>query len=314
LDQLKNPGDFVSGSFIGLPYMVGRDHEGRIQAFHNTCRHHAARILPEGTASAKSLVCPYHGWTYSLDGKLIGAPRMKGARDFSPECFSLVPIRTEIWGPWVWICFDANTAPLSSSLTELEARLPGASLERLHFHSRRTYKIACNWKVYVDNYLDGGYHVPVLHGGLTSQLDLSSYHTEIFDRFSIQSCKGRPSSTQRIGDSALYAWLYPGFMINRYGPVMDTNWVIPLSHDQTLTVFDFYFEDITSESARKFIAQSLESSEKVQQEDIWISESVQGGLSGPAYDRGRYAPEVEQAEHHFHRVLARDLAAAVNTP
>jgi choline monooxygenase len=311
--QIAKAGDFVAGEFAGLSYIVGRDQEGLVRAFHNTCRHHAARILPVGeVCGAKQFVCPYHGWTYRLDGKLAAAPRMNGARNFSLDCHSLVSIRCETWGPWVWICFDEGAAPLFGTVGELEKRLPGESLLGMHFHSRRTYEIRCNWKVYVDNYLDGGYHVPVLHRGLSSQLDMSSYRTEIFDRMSIQSCEGRSGASERIGNAAVYAWLYPGFMINRYGPVLDTNWVIPISHDRTLTVFDFYFEDISSKAAKQFITASLESSEKVQQEDLWISECVQKGLGGPAYDRGRYAPEVEQAEHHFHRMLARDLAVGAS--
>lgn len=304
LAQLAKPGDYVAGELLGLPYVVLRDPGGKLAAFYNTCRHHAARILSGDSAACgpvRELTCPYHGWTYGLDGSLKAAPRMEGSQDFDRARFGLAPISVEAWGPFAWIHFDPNPEPLKRQLAGLEERLQATGIERLQFHSRRAYELECNWKVYVDNYLDGGYHVPVLHRGLAAQLNLGSYRTETFDRFSIQSCRGK---NERIGDGALYAWIYPGFMINRYGPAMDTNWVIPLSPTRTLTVFDFYFED---PGAAEFIAKSLESSEKVQAEDVAISESVQKGLASGAYETGRYAPALEQGELHFHRLLAREL-------
>ena len=177
--------------------------------------------------------------------------------------------------------------------------------EKLKFHSRRSYEIRCNWKVYVDNYLDGGYHIGMLHKQLTGQLNLGDYRIEVDNGLSIQSGKGKQSD--RIGDVALYIWLYPNFMINRYGPAMDTNWVIPLAADRCLTVFDFYFAEPEGDHAETFIQESLKMSEQIQDEDIRISESVQRGLEFGAYDVGRYAPRMEHAMHAFHRQLALDV-------
>lgn len=299
LDQVRSPGDYFTGELVGEPFVVARDEEGQLRAFYNVCRHHAA-VVAQGQGCTELFVCPYHGWAYRLDGRLRRAPRLGGVKGFDREKFGLVPIPVATWGPFVFIHLGPDPEPLD--LSELGRYLP--DLDRLTFVTRRTYEIGCNWKVYVDNYLDGGYHVEYLHGDLGAQLDLGGYRTEIHERFSVQLCSAGEGATDRIGGGAVYAWLYPNFMLNRYGPILDTNWVIPLGVDRCFTVFDYFFENPDDTN---FIEKSLADSHQVQQEDIDICESVQKGLSSSAYDVGRYAPTVEMGELHFHRLLAGAL-------
>ncbi len=313
-DQLLNPGDFVAGRVANEPYVVVRGEDGTLRAFYNVCRHHAAQVMI-GEGCTDSLVCPYHGWTYALDGKLTSAPELGGVRDFDRDCFGLTPMRVAEWGPFVFICMADEPESLADELTVLSTRLDDMNMHGLHFVERRSYTLKCNWKVYVDNYLDGGYHVASLHKGLASQLDLSSYRTEIFDRYSIQSGAGAGVGNdgvdgdfaERIGDRVLYAWLYPNVMINRYGPMMDTNWVLPRGHDVTEVVFDYYFIQALGGDP-EFVKKSLGASDVVQQEDIDICESVQTGLESSSYNKGRYSVKREMGEHHFHRLLAADIA------
>lgn len=302
--HVAKPGEYFSGRFMEKTYIVVRDADGELRAFHNVCRHHAAE-LAHGRGCLKKLICPYHGWSYSLDGELLNAPRTQGIECFDAADFGLRAIPVKAVGPFLWLDFGGGGAGPEDRFADVWKRLEASGWDKLKFHTRRSYEMRCNWKVYVDNYLDGGYHVAILHKQLTGQLKLSDYRTEVAGEYSIQSCSGKEN--ERIGSGAFYAWLYPNFMINRYGPVMDTNWVIPLSEDRCLTVFDFFFEETEGEKAEKFIAQSLSMSERVQQEDIQISESVQRGLESGAYTVGRYAPQVEHAMHAFHRRLARDL-------
>jgi len=310
-DQVARPGDYFAGCLLDDPYLVLRDDAGTLRAFHNVCRHHAAEICT-GAGSASELGCPYHGWTYRLDGTLMRAPRLGKSEVFERDAFGLKPIHVEAWGPLVFIHLGDDPPSLASQLGELIQRLDATGTRELRFAARRSYDIRCNWKVYVDNYLDGGYHVSVLHKALAGQLDLDTYTTELFGRVSIQSCgtpEVAPEDTggdfaERLGDEALYAFVYPNFMINRYGPILDTNWVVPLGHDSTRVIFDFYFRDTED---RDFIERSVAASHRVQEEDVAISESVQRGLGSPAYVRGIYAPKVEMAAYHFHRLLAADL-------
>jgi phenylpropionate dioxygenase-like ring-hydroxylating dioxygenase large terminal subunit len=314
MDQVRERSDYFTGCLLGEPYLVLRDAQGTLRGFHNVCRHHAAQVCA-GEGKLEELECPYHGWTYALDGTLTRAPRLGKSEIFEREKFSLRPVAVEAWGPFVFLHLGEHPSSLRAQLGDLEARLERMRWRDLRFAARRTYEMQCNWKVYVDNYLDGGYHVSYLHRALAGQLDLKSYRTELFDRLSIQSCKApdeKPAESggdfaERIGEEALYAFFYPNFMINRYGPILDTNWVVPLSHDRTRVVFDFFFRDTEGSEAREFIERSVAASHRVQEEDVTISESVQRGLTSPAYDRGIYAPSIEMAAYHFHRLLARDL-------
>ncbi|KAK1275701.1 hypothetical protein QJS04_geneDACA004079 [Acorus gramineus] len=170
-----------------------------------------------------------------------------------------------------------------------------------------------NMNVFCDNYLDGGYHVPYAHPGLASGLRFNSYSTECFEKVSIQSCESTPvekgGDFDRLGSKALYAFIYPNFMINRYGPWMDTNLVLPLGASKCQVIFDYFLDSATLKDDQIFIEKSLEESERVQVEDIALCEGVQKGLESPAYCSGRYAPTVEKAMHHFHCLLHEDLTS-----
>jgi len=314
-EQLATPGSFVAGRDGGFPWVVLRDRQGALRGLHNVCRHKAAEVAV-GCGVTERLSCPYHGWTYDLDGRLRTAPRTGGIRAFDRSEMSLRPLAVEQLGPFIFAHPDPNAAPLAPALTELTRRLAASGWERARYLGCRTWDVACNWKVFADNYLDGGYHISVLHPSLDAQLDMSAYRTELFDRYSIQSS---PAATEddaridfdaqrRIGAGAIYAWVYPNLAINRYGPVLDTNRVVPVGADRCRVIFDFWFDEGTDQA---FIDRSQEQTALTQDEDVRISESVQVGLASGSYDRGRFAPSVEMGVHHFQRLIAADLRKAV---
>ena len=195
---------------------------------------------------------------------------------------------------------------------DLVSQIKSLGLENLHWIEQRWYRLNCNWKVFVDNYLDGGYHVPHLHKGLNRVLDYSSYTIENGEQFCLQSSPiVSPDhfdevGAVRTGGRALYYWLYPNFMMNYYEGVFDTNLVRPLAVDRTEVVFDFYFADVT-ESARERNLASINVGDRIQQEDLDICESVQRGLRSQAYEAGRLSVRREAGEHLFHRLLHADL-------
>ncbi|KAJ4845750.1 hypothetical protein Tsubulata_032863 [Turnera subulata] len=314
-DQIKNPRDFFTGRLGNVEYLVCRDEVGgKVRAFHNVCRHHAS-LLASGSGQQQSscFVCPYHGWTYGLDGALLRATRIAGIQNFDVNDFGLVPLNVATWGPFVLLNLDKDSFPQQE--TEVGKEWLGSCSEilsnngvdsSLSFVCRRVYDIECNWKVFCDNYLDGGYHVPYAHKGLASGLKLNSYSTTIYEKVSIQSCQGSSSDSKddidRLGSKAFYAFIYPNFMVNRYGPWMDTNLVLPLGPRKCQVIFDYFIEpELKDDEA--FINHSLVHSERVQMEDIELCEGVQRGLESPAYRIGRYAPMVENAMHHFHQLL-----------
>ena len=307
LDQLEAPGDYLTGSIVGEPYVVVRGETGQLHAFFNVCRHHATCVA-SGAGTAERLTCPYHGWVYGLDGRLLKAPRMAGVQEFDREKLGLIPMELGTWGPLVFVRLQRGGPTLEETLRPLDGRI---DLEGLQFAARVRYELHCNWKVFVDNYLDGGYHVPFLHRGLAAQLELDGYRTELAGHVSLQICPDRADQEdgadlgERLGGGAVYSFLHPNFMLNRYGPILDTNWVVPLGPSRTLIVFDYFFKKDSAQE--EFVARSLAASDQVQQEDISICESVQRGLASSAYDRGRYAPGVEVAAHRFHCLLAEQL-------
>ena len=261
----------------GEPLVVVRGEDGELRAFFNVCRHHAAAVATAPCGTAQHLRCPYHGWTYGLDGSLKGAPEFAGVCNFDRAANGLVPVRVATWEQFVFVNLDANAPPLADFLDDLPARVAPLGIGEFSFFARKTYTLACNWKVYVDNYLDGGYHVPHLHKGLNSVLDYREYTIENGRHYSLQSSPMVASgehvivTATRTGDRAYYYWLYPNFMINIYEGVMDTNLVLPLAPDKCLVQFDFYFADV-SEAARRHNEESVAVSDRIQDEDVDICE------------------------------------------
>jgi choline monooxygenase len=312
-DQVSEPGQYITGELAGDPVLVVRGTDEVVRGFFNVCRHHAAAVMTKTEGRSETLRCPYHGWTYDLQGALTITPEFAGVHGFDRSANGLVPLQTALWEGLVFVKVSTEGPSLEGFLgSELTQQIRLLSLEKLRWVERRIYTLNCNWKVFVDNYLDGGYHVPHLHRGLNSVLDPAKYTIETGERFCLQSSPISAEKAEaqtaavRRGSRALYYWIYPNFMINWYEEVMDTNWVRPLGADRTEVIFDFYFADI-SESARERNLASIAVSERIQAEDVAICESVQRGLSSRAYSAGRLSVRREAGEHLFHKLLYADL-------
>ncbi len=311
-DQVKSAGQFVTATLAGEPLLIVRSNDGQLRAFYNVCRHHAAAVATDDQGTANLFRCPYHGWSYGLDGSLKGTPEFEGVGGFDRSQNGLVPLKVETWEQFVFVNLDPNAAPLADFLAGLVQRVIPLNLSSLHFFERRTYTLNCNWKVFVDNYLDGGYHVPHLHKGLNSVLDYRQYTIECEDRYCLQSSPMVASSEDakvsatRTGERAWYFWQYPNFMLNLYRGYMDTNLVLPDGIDRCKVIFDFYFDDV-SDSAAERNCQSIAVGEGVNDEDVAICEAVQRGLHSRAYNAGRLSVRREAGEHLFHRLVAADL-------
>jgi choline monooxygenase len=332
IDQLRETGQNITADIAGEPILVVKGSDGCLRGFFNVCRHHAAAVMTEPEGKAAQLRCPYHGWTYSLEGELKGTPDFAGVCNFDRSANGLMPVQTETWEKWVFVRLEdwaAVSAPTQDSQntpasiesflgSDLIEQIRSLELNSLHWLERRHYTFDCNWKVFVDNYLDGGYHVPHLHKGLDSVLDYSRYTIETGGRYCLQwspmVAEGAEPQTgkSRRGDRALYYWFYPNFMINCYEGVMDTNLVIPLGVDKTEVIFDFYFADL-SEEARERNRASVEVGQRIQYEDEAICKSVQRGLNSRAYKAGRLSVRREAGEHLFHRLLHADLVAGLKS-
>jgi phenylpropionate dioxygenase-like ring-hydroxylating dioxygenase large terminal subunit len=318
VDQVEKPGQFVTATVAGEPIVVVRGNDRVLRGFFNVCRHHAAAVMTDLEGTAQILRCPYHGWTYSLAGELQGTPDFAGVCNFDRRTHGLLPVETARWKDWLFAKLEHGRPTLEEFLgDDLAERVKGLDLKTFHWLERRRYTVDCNWKVYIDNYLDGGYHVPSVHRGLHSVLDYPQYLIENGTRFCVQSSPlvadgaHAPTSKVRKGERAFYYWIYPNFMINCYGETMDTNLVRPLTVERTEVIFDYYFTDV-SEGARELNHDSITISEEIQEEDATICQSVQRGLCSRSFTAGRLSPRREAGEHLFHKLLYADLKTNID--
>src|SRR6202521_4498305 len=320
LDQVGDKGNFFTADLGGEPIVVARGEDGQLRAFYNVCRHHAAAVVTEAQGCAKQFRCPYHGWTYGIDGALKGMVEFDGVCDFERSANGLVPVQVDTWENFVFVNLDPDAGSLLNFLGSIPPIVAPLQLtKKLQYFDRRIYTLHCNWKVYVDNYLDGGYHVPHAHKGLSSVIEYTQYTIENFEHACVQSRPLSSDSSSAAGVAAtrqgraFYLWIYPNFMINAYEGVMDTNLVVPLAVDKCAVIFDYYFADI-SRAADQHNRESIAVSERVQDEDMAICDSVQRGLSSRTYVAGRLSVRREAGEHLFHRLLHTDLTGALNRP
>jgi choline monooxygenase len=238
---------------------------------------------------------------------------MEGVAHFSADEMRLRPVQVATWGPLVFANLNGKAPPLLEMLEDVPARVAPFRCETMSFVATKHWDIACNWKVYIDNYLEG-YHLPMVHPGLHKELDYDAYRVEPHRYFSIQHAPLRPvqgGDTDRRYDpartevgEAVYVWLFPNVMLNVYMGQMQTNVVLPLSHDRTRVIFDWYATTPPSSDAERAEFMRLQAfSDEIQDEDITIVETVQRNLRSRVYDRGRYSAKRENGVHHFHSLL-----------
>ncbi|CAN5505167.1 aromatic ring-hydroxylating dioxygenase subunit alpha [soil metagenome] len=313
VDQVAEPGMYLTAELAGEPLLVVRDQTGTLRAFYNLCRHRAARVAVQDQGRCGHFRCRYHGWTYDLDGRLLGTPEFGGVEDFKKEDQGLAKLAVDAWGPLVFVHAGEPRCTLKEYLNPLAGTESTLGLDRLKFAARREYQLACNWKVFVDNYLDGGYHINTIHPGLAGLIDYSKYRTTIAGNTCLQS--GPLTSNAESGEktrtgTAYYWWVFPNLMLNVYAETMDINIVLPDGPDRCRVLFDFYFLHTEGPEAKRWQAESIAVSDQIQAEDGEICEDVQRGLHSSNYSTGRFCVKREVGGYHFHRLLAERLEKA----
>jgi choline monooxygenase len=307
-DQVAGAGSYFTTTVGQEPVIVTRGLDGELRAFSNVCRHRAGPVA-SGCGTGRTLRCGYHGWTYGLDGRLLATPEFDGVENWSKDDVSLPPFRVDVWNNLVFVKLDQG----GTSLAEEFAQLSGALSHDLTIGNpagRKDWFIDCNWKVYVDNYLEG-YHIPIVHPGLNREIDYARYRTEVRDIFSIQHSPIKPAPNPRLraGDDAApeaqFFWIFPNLMLNVYPDNFSTNLIVPLGPERTLTVFEWYFRDPDSPETKTMVDETIAFSDEIQLEDIKICEAVQRGLRSSTYSAGRYSVKRENGVHHFHGLLSK---------
>jgi choline monooxygenase len=270
-----------------------------------------------GRGNRKSLQCRYHGWTYNLDGKLLSAPEFEGVQNWSKEEVCLPMIQVESWGPFIFVNLDPQTPQLAEIFGAIhqEVSQAGFKIDQMQLIERRDYIVESNWKVYIDNYLEG-YHIPIAHPGLFREIDYDQYRVNTFRYYSSQYAPIRPDRQAdeirgrdrrylrtEAEEQALYYWVFPNLMLNFYPDNMQINVILPLDHERTLTVFEWYFEQPGTGQGWESMQQSIAFSDQVQQEDMEICRTVQKGLKSRGYNQGRLSVKRENGVHHFQSLV-----------
>lgn len=314
-EQVAASGDFFTARAGDVPIIVTRDQQRNLRGYVNVCRHRGSQLVNAECGNRQTLQCGYHAWTYNLDGSLRAAPGMRDEADFDATCYALVPVQVEAWGPFIFANPDRHAPSLSSVLGDLPAMVDatGLRLDAIRRRVRRTYDIAANWKVVLDNYLEC-YHCPVAHPGFSDLIDLKSYSVAEYEYFSTQA--GPVKDSARTGKAGLYditgeveagfyAFLWPNFTLNIYpGPGnVSLNLFLPVDANRTLAIYEYCFSDAVAEHEIDEFTRFID---QVQEEDVVLCESVQRGLRSGFFDRGRLMRS-EKALAHFQKLVYRFL-------
>jgi choline monooxygenase len=312
VEQLARPGDYFTTQLGDEPLLFTNDN-GTLRGFFNVCRHRAGPVAL-GCGNAQRLSCRYHGWTYDLSGQLLRAMEMEGAPGFDPARITLRSIVVQPFGPLLFAALDPHTPAFDDFHPTVSAHCAPLGLERMRHVATRDYAVKSNWKVYVDNYLEG-YHIPLVHPALNRELDYRQYITELGPRHVLQYAPVKQGTAQhyRAHDDktqALYYWLFPNVMLNIYEGQLQTNIVIPVDANNTVVRFEWYaFEPLPDPATDARWNELARFSEEIQAEDAAICEIVQRNMRSRAYAPGPYSPQREEGLRLFHRLMGVESTA-----
>lgn len=284
--QFAEPGAFVAQTIAGWPLLVVRGEDGVLRGFHNVCRHRAGPLTAEGAGRCAdgALTCRYHGWRYTLDGRLRAARDFGASADFDPRAYGLWPVRVAVWRGLVFVALGDDVPALEETLAPLDARLGAQDWSGLTLAAQRAHPIACNWKTYVENYLEG-YHIPVMHPSLDAEVDSGRYAVEMDGRIAVHHV---PSKDPNGVYDGLFAWVWPNWALNVYRTGLMLERMTPTGPRSVQ--LDYFYLMPPGETVS---AETMAMSDTVTAEDKWIVERVQENLDAGVYVSGRLSPKHE---------------------
>jgi choline monooxygenase len=303
-EQLATAGTCVAGTIAGYPLVVVVDREGQMRGFHNVCRHRAGPLVDDGEGRASSFVCRYHGWSYDTAGRLLNARDFQtsaadaGEAGLDPEAFSLFPVRAERWRNLVFVNLDTDAPSLLSDLTAFFGEAEPFPIESFHFGGELTHDLDCNWKTYVDNYLEG-YHIPFVHPELNREIDARRYSVVVGDRYSRQSAPTRDGAV----NAGRWLFRWPNLALNLYPNAMVVEQIQPTGPHSTRIAYSYFFSDLDDLADDEVVRIS----KTVIEEDRAIVEAVQRNLDAGVYERGRLSPRHEAGVAQFQRLVRAAL-------
>jgi len=311
--QVREPGSFLASSAGQIPVVVTRARDGVLRAFLNVCRHRG-HVIADGEGRRETLQCPYHAWTYGLDGALRAAPRSDREPGFDFDGLALHELAVDTWGPFVFVNPDPDTAPLADALGDIPARLAEIlDVDALEFRFRTQFELDANWKIACENFLEC-YHCAVAHPGFTAAVDVSpdSYRLEASGLTSSQLGPLRTNGSDSFlagGDipHSQFHFLWPNFGINVFPgrPNLSCGPILPIAPERTARFLDYFFAPDVEQA---WIDELMAFDDQIGREDTALVEGVQRGVRAGVLPGGRLLTESEQLVAHFQRLCAEALA------
>lgn len=319
--QVAEPGCFLTVRVAGQGVIVLRDRAGGLRAFYNVCQHRGHELL-EGRGRTNLILCPYHAWSYDLDGALRAARNKERVKNFNPCDFALKPVRIEEFCGMVFVNLDAEAASfkMQSGDLETEIRRYCPQVDSLVYAHRHSYEVASNWKVLVDNFCEC-YHCAAAHRDFVDLVDMGSYRTKVHGIYSSQISNAARSTasnaykfekgTVDFGYAGWFVW--PNLTIWCYPGEANLSalQIIPDGPSRTVEHLDWFLP--TPEPSSQIRDAMAYMDQTLQPEDIRLCESVQRGLVSGGFNQGRLMVDSDRSEisehavHHFQRMVAQAL-------
>ena len=324
-DQIPEAGDYFTLDLLGEKLVVVRGRDRTIRVMSRVCRHRAADLV-SGAGNARSFQCPYHAWTYGLDGRLLGAPMMEGAEGFERASCRLPEMRSEIWEGWIFVSFDPAATPLGPRLAPLSELLAGYAMSEMVAIETATFDSPFNWKVLVDNFMEAYHHIATHGDTLETIFPARLSHTPDNEGpYSVlimpkresggETPSGLPRASQLAPDEEqrlVAAVVYP---FHLFAPTPDSlTWyqLLPHSHDHfTLRIYSCFAREALEDPAHREAIEGLQAFTKVvHHQDIEACEAVWSGLASRAFDTGRLCP-LEKPIWQFNQWWIERMTGAV---
>jgi choline monooxygenase len=318
--QLGCGGSFFAARVGDVPVVVTRDGEGELRALLNVCRHRGS-LVAEGAGERESLQCPYHAWTYGLDGRLVRAPRAEREEELDGEALGLLPLQVGTWGPFVFVNPDRAAPPLDEVLRELPRQVAeaGIDVDTLEFRLRTTSTLEANWKLVCENFLEC-YHCPVAHPGFAGIVDVSpdSYRLEVGETFSSQFGLLRQNGRAAYDTAgeirhSQFHFLWPNTGINIFPgrPNLSIGPILPAGPRRTERYLDYFFAEDVEDT---WVEELLAFDDQIGVEDRRLVESVQRGVASGLVEAGRLMGESEVLIGDFQRRVRDALSLEAPVP
>jgi phenylpropionate dioxygenase-like ring-hydroxylating dioxygenase large terminal subunit len=310
--QVAEEGSFFASAAGQIPVVVTRARDGVLRAFLNVCRHRG-HVVAAGAGQRETLQCPYHAWTYGLDGTLRAAPRSDREPGFELGELGLHEIELDTWGPFVFVNPDAGASPLAAALGDVPARLAEiVDVDALEFRFRSEFELDANWKIACENFLEC-YHCAVAHPGFTAAVDVSqdSYRLEAAGLTSSQLGPLREDGNSFLAGGEVprsqFHFLWPNFGINVFPgrPNLSCGPILPAGPEKTARFLDYFFAPDVDQA---WIDELIAFDHQIGREDTALVEGVQRGVRSGVLPEGRLLSESEQLVAHFQALCADALA------